>query len=240
MMQTEKTDPAFAQNTFDFICSLEIPDEDALSSLLSLLADPDANDFLCVAALAPLRRAGQKASMRLWTSYAGFSDADEKLKIRFSYALAQIPETDSSVFEILLQSTVSRVRQNAVLGLRLQNSRQFDSLLFAVLCRDPDPETVYEAAVSLAAGGSSALPYLQAFLAQKSRQKPYIPLQTTSEESPPADVHVTAKVIEICGLFGNSETLPYLRPYLSDADERIANAAAESIEKIKSRQTENG
>jgi HEAT repeat protein len=47
---------------------------------------------------------------------------------------------------------------------------------------------------------------------------------------------VLAKVIEISGDIGNAGTLQYLTAYLNHPDERVSRIAAESIQKINTKE----
>lgn len=237
----------FLQNKLQIIRSIQVPAKDDLSYLISLLADPNENEMICASVYPVLQRAGSDAVDALLSVYSTFSESDEKIQIRFSYAFSQIPESPASVFETFLKSVLPRVRQNGVIGFALLNDRQFDPLLFDVLINDADSETAYEAAAALSGSGADVLSYFEIVMAAGLREKPYMdsPTKINAENagiSYPAkahssrslDKHVLAKVIEIAGDLGNENTLSYLTVYLKHPDERISRIASESIHKINS------
>ncbi|MDR0768031.1 MAG: hypothetical protein LBE57_06315 [Methanosarcinales archaeon] len=85
-----------------------------------------------------------------------------------------------------------------------------------------------------------------------TRQKPYMDSQTKEDsdnvnilkksfdkKQKSLDKHVLAKVIEISGDIGNVGTLQYLTAYLNHPDERVSRIAAESIQKIHTKENSN-
>ncbi|WNY27959.1 hypothetical protein MmiEs2_01380 [Methanimicrococcus stummii] len=235
------------QDKLQFIRSIDFPTTEELSQLISFLEDPNENDFICAAVYPILQNVGKQAVDMLLPA---FSETNEKLQIRFSYAFSQISETPAYIFESFLKSEIPRVRQNGILGFSLLNDRRFDSLLFDVLTTDSNPGTAYEAAAALSKGGPTALKYFETIL--ENNPKTYMDSPTKIKSNPcdlnqcdlnqhgdsesyVLDEHVLAKVIELSGDIGNLDTIPYLEAYFNHSDERISRIAMESVQKIKSK-----
>ncbi|MDV0445054.1 hypothetical protein MmiAt1_06090 [Methanimicrococcus sp. At1] len=271
------SNPSFLKEKLQYLRSLQNPTEEDLSDILCFFSDSNANEILCAAAIPVFQKAGKLASDLLFSIYSGFSDfpdnsvdsvsvdsvsvdsgsvnsvsvdseTDEKLKIRFSYALSQIAETPADVFISFLSSDIPRVRQNAVIGLSLKNNPEFDSVFLNVLQNDSDPETAFEAAAALEKSGADSLKFFEIVMADDIKHNPYIDSETklkTSDisyiesevdsEMKCIDNHVISKVIEASGRFGNEKTIQYLTPYLSGGDERISKTAEEAIQTIQSK-----
>ena len=245
-----------------------------ISELISILTNPAENELIQAAVLPVLKIAGKDAVSLLLNQWKihldsfstdSFSnsnlDSDSVLGIlnRLSYALSQIFETPASVFESFLSIDIPRVRQNGIIGFseKMKTDRQFDSLIFDVLKTDDDPETAFEAAITLSLGGAEVLPFFESLLLQnsslgdfsiESKIKPKIESEIEEIEQKSInesrdenlsfsqkriDHHVLGKIIEISGDIGNNATIPLLEFYLLHSDERISNMAAESIQKIK-------
>ena len=219
-------------NSFLELQNAEILSSDNLFELISALIDPTENELVQAAVLPVLIKFGKDAAPLLFDQWSELQDCQSELPLlsssdfaavssRLSYALSQISETPTSVFDSFLLSDIPRVRQNAVIGFskKTKNDRSFDNLLFHVLKTDADPETAFEAATALSLGKTAVLSFFEEALSDNFSKK--------------ADHHVFGKVIEISGEIGECTTLPLLESYLSDSDARLSNAAVEAIQKIK-------
>jgi len=206
------------------------PTMEELISCVLLLFNPSENEILQAAVLPVLKRAGLRASILLYGKYLSSSGLDVSSVIRISYALSQIIESPDIYFLEFFKSDIPRVRQNGVIGLAQKNDPDFSSAFQIILQNDSDPETAFEAAVSLEKLGPQSLKYLEEVLKSDIKANPQ-----NNANTRPLDDHVISKVLEVSGEFGNENTIPYIIPYFSHPDGRVSNSAKEAVLKIKSR-----
>lgn len=209
--------------------AVQNPNPEDFISCVRLLLNPSENEILQAAVLPILKRGGLRAYPLLYEKYSS-PETEISSVIKISYALSQILETPDFVFSDFLKNENPRVRQNGVIGFSQKNNPEFSLVFLNVLQNDPDPETAYEAAVSLEKLGLRSLKYLETALESDIKAN-----CENNTNIPPLDHHVISKVIEISGEFGNGNTISYLIPYFSHRDERVSNSAKEAVLKIKSR-----
>ena len=226
------------QEKLQYVRSIQMPTNEEISFLISILTDPKENGMVQAAVLPALKNAGENASEALALCFSQTSAHENQmhgygcqLRIKLSYALSQIPQTAAAVFESFLNDTVPEIRQNGVIGISGKNNGQYDSLLYGILIGDSDPKTAFEAASALEAGRERTFPLLKKILADDLRNV------NKEAQTSGLDDHVLGKVIDIVGKNGRGENykeiMMYIEPYLCHKNPNISNSAKEIIEAIK-------
>ena len=226
------------QEKLQYIRSIQMPVNEEISFLISILTDPKENGMVQAAVLPALKNAGENASAALLLCFSQTSDHENQMhdyerqiRIKLSYALSQIPQTEAAVFESFLNDTVPEIRQNGVIGISGKNNGQYDSLLYRVLIGDSDPKTAFEAASALEVGKERTFPLLKKILADDLRNV------NKEVQISGLDDHVLGKIIDIVGKneCGEKyeEIMMYIEPYLCHKNPNISNSAKEIIEAIR-------
>ena len=229
------------------------PSSSDISELICILTDSAENEVIQTAVFPVLKIIGTDAIEPLlnrWNTLnanSGTNEADLFGLTRLSYALSQISETPTFVFEQFLLSPFPQIRRSGLIGIsnKTNADRQFDAFLFHIIQTDSDPETAFEAAATLASGDDAVLPLFEQLLSVSLTRDGIITNEGINEDGTEnflnhknqnsnMNPHVLGKIIEISGNLGNFETIRLIKPYLSHPDPHISNPAAEAIQKIKS------